>query len=238
MLLQDGGGTTGDHPAMQLLSASYNFLTNRSPDNLIRGGLALLVLSLVIGGIHALARRKRPDNPAANLIAILATAVVSAVLAVGYAASTPGAMRDYTFDNPPPGGFGPGLALGPQILRLADADKDGLLTPKEAAEAAERFVREADTDKKGSVDWGALSGAINRQRTPPPGRPPALPYGFLASRIVELLDGDKDGHVTPDEAARFVREAAPAARGYIDSGDVVAASRGRKGAERAVPPQP
>lgn len=222
---------------MQLLNASYNFLTDRSPDDLIKSSFALLVLALVIGGIHALVRHKRPDNFAANLIAILATAVVSAVLAVGYAASTPGAMRDFTFDNPPPGGFGPGLALAPQILSLADADKDGLLTPHEAAGAAERFVREADIGKKGSVDWGGLSGAINRQPTPPPGRPPGPPHRFLAARVVELLDTDKDGHVTSDEAASFVREADPTARGYIDAGDVAAAPTDRKGPERAVPPQ-
>src|SRR5271163_288025 len=70
----------------------------------------------------------------------------------------------------PPGGFGPGMFLAPQILEAADADKDSRLSPEEAAKAAERFVRDADKDKKGSLDVRALRDAINRRiGGPPPG---------------------------------------------------------------------
>src|SRR4051794_9510685 len=48
----------------------------------------------------------------------------------------------------PPGGFGPGTFLAPKVFELADSDKDGRLSPEEAAAAAERFVREADAAKK------------------------------------------------------------------------------------------
>ncbi len=58
----------------------------------------------------------------------------------------------------PPGGFGPGMFLAPRILEAADADKDSRLSPEEAAKAAERFVRDADKDKKGSLDVGCAPG--------------------------------------------------------------------------------
>ena len=116
-----------------------------------------------------------------------------------------------------PGGgeFGPGTFLAPQALAAADADGNGRLTPTEAAEAALRFVRDADTDKKGSIDEQALGRAINRRIERPdsfgPGGPPEGPDGpppddfgpgtFLAPRIVELADANKDGRISPDEEA-------------------------------------
>ena len=93
--------------------------------------------------------------------------------------------------GPPPGpgpggpmgpggpGFGPGNFLGPQALAAADADEDGRLTPAEAAEAARKFVRDADADKKGSVDAQALGRAINRRIGPPPGSVPMAPRTVL-----------------------------------------------------------
>ncbi len=162
------------------------------------------------------------------------------------AGDAPGADR--TRSGPPagagrgrpmgPGGgeFGPGTFLAPQALAAADADGNGRLTPTEAAEAALRFVRDADTDKKGSIDEQALGRAINRRIERPdsfgPGGPPEGPDGpppddfgpgtFLAPRIVELADANKDGRMSPDEGARFaerfVREADRSGKGSIDAG--------------------
>ena len=133
-------------------------------------------------------------------------------------------------------GFGPGTFLAPQALAAADADGDGRLTPGEAAEAARRFVRDADTDKKGSIEEQVLGRAINRRIERPPGfgpggppggpdGPPAEDFGpgtFLAPRIVELADANQDGRLSPDEAARFaerfVREADRSQKGSIDAG--------------------
>src|SRR5437588_121492 len=81
----------------------------------------------------------------------------------------------------PPGGFGPGNFLTPQILRGADADEDGRLSPEEAREAAERLVREADEGKKGSIGVAELGEAINRRVAPPEGfGGPGGPGGFGA----------------------------------------------------------
>ena len=69
----------------------------------------------------------------------------------------------------PPGRFGAGNFLAPLVLEAADTDKDGRLSPEEAAKAAERFVRDADSAKKGSIDLDALRDAMNRRMAPPPG---------------------------------------------------------------------
>jgi Ca2+-binding EF-hand superfamily protein len=157
-------------------------------------------------------------------------------------AETKGRTRGGTpgFGGPggPPGGFGLGTFLAPQVLDLADADKDGRLTPKEAGEAAERLLREADTDKKGALDDGALARAINQKLGPPPGGPggppggpggppsggPGGPGGFgpgglLARQIVRAADANQDGRLAPEEAReaaeRLVREVDEENKGSI-----------------------
>ena len=118
----------------------------------------------------------------------------------------------------PPPGFGPGMFLAPAILDMADENADGSLSPEEAAKAAARIVRDADSEKKGSLDAAALGRAINRQLGPPPGGGPGGPPGgpdggggpprggpgggfgpgtFLAPRIVEAADANKDGRLSP-----------------------------------------
>ena len=64
-------------------------------------------------------------------------------------------------------GFGPGTFLAPGIVTYADANKDGRLSPDEAAAASERFLRDADSKKTGSLDNDALVAAINRRMRPP-----------------------------------------------------------------------
>ena len=75
----------------------------------------------------------------------------------------------------PPGGFGPGTFLAPRILEAADANKDGRLSPEEAAKAAERFVRDADTKKKGSLDEDGFGRRHQPRMGPPPGFGPGGP---------------------------------------------------------------
>ena len=150
--------------------------------------------------------------------------------------------------NPPSGpggpGFGPGTFLAPQALAAADTDKDGQLTPIEAASAARRFVQDADVDKKGSVDAQTLGQAINRKIGPPPGfggdGPPGGPNGppdgfgpgtFIAPRIVELADANADKRLSPEEAAKyaetFIKGADSKKTGSIDA-DTLAESMNRQ----------
>jgi hypothetical protein len=100
-----------------------------------------------------------------------------------------------------PGGFGPGTFLGPRILEAADANKDGRLSPEEAAKGADRFVREADTKKKGSLDEDALAGAINQRMGPPPGFGPGGPGGPMGQerKLVKQFDKDADSRLNRQE---------------------------------------
>jgi len=146
----------------------------------------------------------------------------------------------------PPPGFGPGMFLAPRIIETADANKDGSLSPDEAAKAAEKFVRQADTKKKGSLDGDTLAQAINRQLGPPPGFGPDSPddgpggpppgFGpgtFMAPGIVQSADADKDGRLSPEEAARaaekFVREADTNKKGSLDTDTLARAMNQRMG---------
>lgn len=145
----------------------------------------------------------------------------------------------------PPFGFGPGMFLAPQILEFADTTADGQLSPDEAAKAAEKFVREVDTQKQGFIEATALGRAINRRMGPPPGfgpgGPPDGPGGpgefgpgtFLGPRILEAADINKDGRLSPEEAAkgaeRFVREADTRKKGSLDEDSLAMAINQRMG---------
>ena len=193
---------------------------------------------------------------------VAATFTLAALLAAappegGPPPGAPGSSRDDPGPPPGPGpggpgGFGPGTFLAPQVLEAADADKDGRLSIAEAAGAAEQFIRDADGDKKGSIDAEALGRSINRRIGPPPGFGPGGPpdgpgpgpgpggppggFGpgtFLAPQVVELADADKDGRVSPEEASRaaerFVREADAKQAGSIDADALAGAMNRRMG---------
>ena len=145
--------------------------------------------------------------------------------------------------------------MAPAVLDFADANADGSLSPQEAANAAEKFVREADSEKKGSLDAAALGRAMNQRMGPPgrgpggpggptgggpggPGGPPGGPGGFgpgtfLAPRILEAADANKDGRLSPEEAAkgalRFVREADSKKKGSLDEDTLAGAINQRMG---------
>ena len=112
-------------------------------------------------------------------------------------------------DGPPPGDFGPGNFLGPQIFAAADANKDGKISPDEAAKAAETFIRDADTGKKGSLDAAALGAAINRRMGGGMGGPGG-PMG-QARKLLKEFDKDANGRLDAAErkAARDSIKAAP-----------------------------
>ena len=97
----------------------------------------------------------------------------------------PGGLRQSA--GPPPGvtpqdagggpwsGAGPGLYLAPLMMELADMNKDGRLTPEEAAAAASQVVRDADRDRTGSIDVDDLASGMNRRMALPPGVGPGGP---------------------------------------------------------------
>jgi spore coat protein H len=77
-----------------------------------------------------------------------------------------------------PAGFGPGAMLAGEIVKRADADKDGKVTVEKLVAAAESLFKEADKDGKGKLDEAALAAGINRLFPPPPGfGPPGGGFG-------------------------------------------------------------
>ena len=110
-------------------------------------------------------------------------------------------------DDEPPGDFGPGNFLGPQIIEAADADKDGKLSIKEAAAGAAKFVREA-AGGKDAVDASALGPAMNRRLGPPPGFGPGGPGGPMGQERELVKGSDKDGDGRLNRAERQAARAA------------------------------
>jgi type 1 glutamine amidotransferase len=71
-----------------------------------------------------------------------------------------------------PGGRGGAAPVGPQLLTIFDADKDGAVTAAEIKTAFDAWYDAADTAKSGSVTQDQLSAALNAALgTPPPAAP-------------------------------------------------------------------
>ncbi len=82
-------------------------------------------------------------------------------------------------------GFGPGAMLAPNVLKRADANRDGKLTEAELTGAAESLLKELDQAKTGSLDEKAIATAINQFFPEPkfgPGGPGGGPGGFGKNR--------------------------------------------------------
>jgi hypothetical protein len=71
-----------------------------------------------------------------------------------------------------PGRFGPGTMMAGNVLKRADADRDGKVTLPELTAAAEALFQEADKEKKGKLDEKGVATAINLLAPPPPFGPP------------------------------------------------------------------
>jgi Ca2+-binding EF-hand superfamily protein len=130
----------------------------------------------------------------------------------------------------PPGGFASGVSLAPRIVKAADANGDGRLSPEEAADAAARFVSAEDKPKDGALDFETFYRALNRRtgNNAPLGlgtpEYPARGHGpgdMQAIGLLERADTDRDGRLSAEEAsrlaARIVREADAEKTGSIDA---------------------
>jgi hypothetical protein len=164
------------------VNSTIDVILDRTADELIGGVLVALLLSLALAGAFALLRRKISD--ATTLITCLALAanLAGMTLAAGFVR---GEGRQGMRLNP---GFRPGVpppavvgdrgaSLARAIFARADADGDGLLSPEEAAGAAERFVKRAEAIEGGALNEGLLRSALRRHMlTPPEMVAPMPPY--------------------------------------------------------------
>jgi spore coat protein H len=111
--------------------------------------------------------------------------------------------------QPPPGfgppgkgkgpmmGFGPGNGIAGNIMKRAEAGKDGTITLDKLIKVAESFFKEYDKENKGQLDEAAIAASINSLLMPPPGFGPLGfgPPGFGPpdARPEEKKDFKKEG---------------------------------------------
>jgi hypothetical protein len=184
---------------MSFAAAVLDAILDRSPGELIG---ALLIASAIGGlamGLDAIVRRRRPAPPIFVGALALVVSLSSMALTAGYHAFE--TRRALLGDGPPPDrpgrppspkarGAGPfGWSSGFHVVIAADRDRDGRVTPEEAA----RLVRDADADGKGSVDFREIDR-------------------FLLDRARPDREPD------PDDPGRAYSGPSPAGRPSIDSG--------------------
>ncbi|MDR3632507.1 MAG: hypothetical protein P4L84_01655 [Isosphaeraceae bacterium] len=166
---------------MRFLESMSDAILNRSPEELIGALLIVAVTAIVMAGLYALGRTKWSPSP--TFVGGLALAAGALCMAVGagyieYTAThqTYGsAVNPLAFARrpsggpgrgtlPPPWSFpGAGWSSGFHVVVAADENRDGHLTPDEAA----RLVRKADTDGDGSVDFRDIDRLIASRFRPP-----------------------------------------------------------------------
>lgn len=152
------------------VNSTIDVILDRTADELLGGILVALLLSLALAGAFALLRRRIHD--ATTLITCLALAAILAgmTLAAGFVRCT------YSQGVWPNQGLPRGLpavvadrgaSLARMIFEQADDDQDGVLSPEEAARAADRYVKQAEFIEGGALNEGLLRSALRRRMLPP-----------------------------------------------------------------------
>jgi hypothetical protein len=178
---------------MELIRSIYDAVVDKSPEELIGAVMVALAMSLTMTGLYALGRRKVSDTLPLVTGLMVVVCVVSMALAAGSALHArragfgiAGATAWSPKVGPFPPGFRPGGPPGPvppwfrpggfafgwppsqSFIKALDADRDGRVTPEEAA----RFVRSADASGRGSADAGEIAKVMSDLLRPPPGAGP------------------------------------------------------------------
>lgn len=79
--------------------------------------------------------------------------------------ATPGGFK-------PPAGFGPGMFLGPPLLKAVDADKDGKVSKSEWTTQFAAWFKQWDKNNDERLDNAELIAGLNAAFGPPPGQGP------------------------------------------------------------------
>jgi hypothetical protein len=184
---------------MRFLESISAAILNRTPEELIGALLIAGAVASVVAGLYALCSRKSSPSPSLVGGLSLAAGASCMALAAGYIEYAKTDLTSASAANhpappalppggpgrgtpPPPWGFfGPGWSSGFHIVVAADENRDGRLTPEEAA----RLVRKADTDGDGSVNFRDIDRLIVSRF-----RPRSLPPGLTAAEPNDHGGGD------------------------------------------------
>ena len=131
------------------LGATYAGIVGASSKEIVGALLIGLALALLASGLARLARRKLADPGPILCVATLVACVLSMALGLGYERHRANLEGLSLSKDDPKAGFRilpP--PIGRRLVHDADLDRDGHLTPEEAA----RFVRAADSASKGWAD--------------------------------------------------------------------------------------
>jgi hypothetical protein len=191
----------------EYLSAFYEGSTEISPDEII-GALAIgLALAMACSGLCLLGRKRSSNVFPVFCGLIFGVSVISMVVGIGHARFKYMGSGKHTtsahpihngspffngrpplgWPGPPPGGHPPRHFLGRTLLHEADANKDGQLTPEEAAQ----YIREVDSGGRGWVNAQEIDQTLRHRDAPPAvgehrPEPPTAPE--LNPRIPERPD--------------------------------------------------
>jgi hypothetical protein len=159
------------------LSSSYDIMLEITSETLIGAMGLALALGVLVAGLDWLIRRKFREASTALVVLVMVSNLGVMLLAAGFVRRTigragppgrspagrhqPNPFSPYPGPSPGPGG------LANRILRAADQDGDGKLTPDEAAAAASRFVKQAgQPHDRESLDIRDLTDAILQRLNP------------------------------------------------------------------------
>ncbi len=149
---------------MNFLDSVGNAVLDRSPDELIAALFVAGVIALLLTGLFIFGRRKVRSHATFAGGLILVASILSMVGAAGYVNSKTGISKDRRRSDRPnsipvrqPGRAGAPWTSGVHMVTVSDSDRDGRLTPEEVA----RFVREADADGDGSVDFREIDRLVS-----------------------------------------------------------------------------
>jgi hypothetical protein len=109
------------------------------------------------------------------------------------------------------GGPGGPIDIGGSLLKVCDANQDGLATADETKNGLATWFQKADTDTNGALSEVEVEAALQLTfptPQPPPGFPP-MPEEFalpkpLAKKLMASVDANQDAWITLKEATAFV----------------------------------
>ena len=156
------------------LEAASAVVLDRTPEQFVSLLMVGLAVAMAAAGAYQLALRGKAEPYAAQVGVMLVGNLLAVAVALTMVRREPVAGVPIPLSmlpghgrgmGPGPGhgppGPGPGRANG--FLEAADGDRDGHLTPDEAAD----FVRVADEDGVGWIDGASLRHAMRRRLSPP-----------------------------------------------------------------------